>query len=35
MQLKMTFYGWPNNDPPGDDIAYPSRHQKAGGTRCP
>lgn len=32
MQLKMTFYGWPDNAQRGDDIAYPIKHQKAGGT---
>jgi hypothetical protein len=21
--LKMTFYGWPDNDPPGAELAYP------------
>lgn len=30
--LRLTFYGYPNNDPPGDAIAYPKIHQVAGGT---
>jgi hypothetical protein len=32
MYLKVTFYGWPDNEPPGDAIAYPTWHQTAGGT---
>jgi 3D (Asp-Asp-Asp) domain-containing protein len=36
MNVKLTFYGWPDNDPPGNAIAYPglgsSSHQGAGGT---
>lgn len=28
----MTFYGWPDNSPPGPDIAYPVIHKQAGGT---
>lgn len=36
MNVKLTFYGWPDNDPPGNSIAYPglglSSHQGAGGT---
>lgn len=28
----ITFYGWPDNDPPGGNIAYPVIHNKAGGT---
>lgn len=38
MQLKMTFYGFPDNTPPSDEIAYPSSenpgsvHERAGGT---
>src|SRR5438094_683071 len=27
----VTFYGWADNDPPGDGIAYPTRHTAAGG----
>lgn len=27
----MTFYGWPDNSPPGGAIAYPSTHKTAGG----
>ncbi len=33
----ITFYGWPDNDPPGTEIAYPkskspnAKHEKAGG----
>jgi 3D (Asp-Asp-Asp) domain-containing protein len=30
--VEVTFYGWPDNDPPGDAIAYPVVHQRAGGT---
>jgi hypothetical protein len=38
VQQRLTFYGWPDNDPPGNAIAYPhSRfpsavHDNAGGT---
>lgn len=32
MLSKLTGYGWPDNDPPGGGIAYPGKHQKAGGT---
>ena len=28
----VTLYGWPDNSPPGADIAYPQIHQSAGGT---
>ena len=28
----MTLYGWPDNSPPGNAIAYPDIHQGAGGT---
>jgi hypothetical protein len=28
----VTFYGWPDNDPPGNGIAYPGLHKAAGGT---
>src|SRR5580693_6473343 len=27
----VTFYGWPDNDPPGKAIAHPVIHQRAGG----
>ena len=27
----VTLYGWPDNSPPGADIAYPDIHQAAGG----
>ena len=27
----ITFYGWPDNDPPGKAIAHPVIHQRAGG----
>lgn len=27
----ITFYGWPDNDPPGKAIAHPVVHQRAGG----
>jgi len=31
--VKITFYGWPDNDPPGAAIAYPTATQpQAGGT---
>lgn len=29
---QMTFYGWPDNSPPGASIAYPGLHKVAGGT---
>ncbi|MGZ5971309.1 MAG: hypothetical protein ACXWP4_26750 [Polyangiales bacterium] len=29
---EVTFYGWPDNDPPGPAIAYPKIHSSAGGT---
>jgi 3D (Asp-Asp-Asp) domain-containing protein len=33
MQLKMTFYGFPDNDPDhSKQIKYPIKHQEAGGT---
>jgi hypothetical protein len=32
LTVAMTLYGWPDNSPPGGDIAYPKIHQKAGGT---
>lgn len=28
----VTFYGWPDNDPAGNGIAYPGLHQGASGT---
>jgi hypothetical protein len=28
----VTLYGWPDNSPPGNDIAYPVIHNAAGGT---
>lgn len=28
----VTYYGWPDNDPPGTAIAYPVIHRGAGGT---
>src|SRR4051794_23853261 len=28
----VTLFGWPDNDPPGDGIAYPQIHDRAGGT---
>lgn len=30
--MEVTFYGWPDNTPPGNTIAYPDIHQTAGGT---
>jgi len=27
----ITFYGWPDNSPPGDKIAHPVIHKRAGG----
>ena len=30
--LYVTFYGWPDNSPPGAGIAYPGLHSQAGGT---
>jgi hypothetical protein len=32
LTVAMTLYGWPDNSPPGGDIAYPKIHQTAGGT---
>src|SRR4051794_570915 len=29
---KVTFYGWPDNSPPGPAIAYPVIHSQADGT---
>jgi hypothetical protein len=31
-QFLVTLYGWPDNSPPGGDIAYPVIHKSAGGT---
>ncbi len=31
-KLILTFYGFPDNDPPGNIISYPKIHQVAGGT---
>lgn len=31
-KLKVTFYGYPDNDPPGAGIAHPVLHRVAGGT---
>jgi hypothetical protein len=30
--VNLTLYGWPDNSPPGNSIAYPGLHQGAGGT---
>ncbi len=32
MAVYVTFYGWADNSPPGDAIAYPKIHSAAGGT---
>ena len=32
MTVYVTFYGWADNSPPGDAIAYPMMHSAAGGT---
>jgi hypothetical protein len=32
LQVEFTLYGWPDNSPPGNAIAYPTIHQRAGGT---
>jgi 3D (Asp-Asp-Asp) domain-containing protein len=32
INMYVTFYGWPDNDPPGRAIAYPKIHNQAGGT---
>ncbi|HLZ57483.1 MAG TPA: hypothetical protein VKR06_11090 [Ktedonosporobacter sp.] len=29
--MYVTFYGWPDNSPPGNAIAYPVKHSGAGG----
>jgi hypothetical protein len=31
-EMTVTLFGWPDNDPPGDNIAYPQIHDSAGGT---
>ena len=31
-QATITFYGWPDNTPPGNAIAHPVVHQRAGGS---
>jgi hypothetical protein len=31
VQATITFYGWPDNTPPGDQIAHPVIHKHAGG----
>jgi hypothetical protein len=30
--VNLTLYGWPDNTPPGNSIAYSQIHQTAGGT---
>ena len=32
MLMTITFYGFPDNDPPSKDIAFPAIHAQAGGT---
>lgn len=32
ISMYVTFYGWPDNSPPGAAIAYPVIHSQAGGT---
>ncbi len=32
LSVEMTLYGWPDNSPPGNAIAYPQIHMGAGGT---
>jgi hypothetical protein len=32
LQVEFTLYGWPDNSPPGNAIAYPQIHHGAGGT---
>ena len=32
LDVIVTYYGWPDNDPPGTAIAYPVIHSGAGGT---
>ena len=31
VQATITFYGWPDNSPPGKKIAHPIIHRRAGG----
>ena len=31
VQATITFYGWPDNSPPGNKIAHPIIHKRAGG----
>ncbi len=31
VQATITFYGWPDNTPPGKQIAHPVIHKRAGG----
>ncbi|HYL26801.1 MAG TPA: hypothetical protein VEW74_03140 [Candidatus Nitrosotalea sp.] len=31
VKATITFYGWPDNSPPGNQIAHPVIHQRAGG----
>jgi hypothetical protein len=31
VKATITFYGWPDNTPPGDQISHPIIHQHAGG----
>jgi 3D (Asp-Asp-Asp) domain-containing protein len=31
-RFNVTFYGYPDNDPPGKNIAHPVIHREAGGT---
>ncbi len=31
IDMQVTFYGWPDNDPPSANIALPGIHQSAGG----
>ncbi len=31
VRATITFYGWPDNSPPGDQIAHPVIHRRAGG----
>ncbi len=31
INMKVTWYGWPDNSPPGGAISYPGLHQTAGG----
>ena len=31
VQATITFYGWPDNAPPGNKIAHPILHKHAGG----